>query len=68
MRELPCLQVGNAVAVERLPLIMRLENLAQTPKFDREMVRRERLDKKLGGPPSADPGQKSGFGGAQGDA
>jgi len=47
MNGLPCLQVGNAVAVERLALITRFENLARSPDCEREMARRERVEKKL---------------------
>jgi hypothetical protein len=47
MRGLPCLQIGNAVAVERLALISRLEDSTKTPAFDRERVRRERVEGKL---------------------
>ena len=47
MKGLPCLQVGNAVAIERLALITQLENRARSPECGREMARRERVEKTL---------------------
>lgn len=43
MAGLPALQVGNAVAVERLALIAWLENTASGDRFQWEMIRRARL-------------------------
>lgn len=47
MAGLPCLQVGNAAAVEREALIRRLESVARSPECERETVRRERIEKTL---------------------
>src|SRR5687767_13535047 len=43
MAGLPCLQVGNAVAVDRQALIARLENTADGDRFQWEVSRRTRL-------------------------
>ena len=43
MAGLPALQVGNAVAVDRLDLIARLENTAAGGRFQWERARRARL-------------------------
>lgn len=47
MSGLPCLQVGNAAAVERPALIQKLERAAETQVFGREKVRRERVEGEL---------------------
>jgi hypothetical protein len=47
MAGLPCLQVGNAVAVSRGALIERLENTSAGDRFQWEMGRRARLIKSL---------------------
>lgn len=47
MAGLPALQVGNAVAVERLALIQRLENTGASGRFQWEMSRRARLVEEL---------------------
>jgi hypothetical protein len=43
MAGLPCLQVGNAVAVCRLALINRLQNTARSDRFQWEISRRTRM-------------------------
>lgn len=43
MAGLPALQVGNAVAVERLALITRLEGIRAGNRFQQEISRRARL-------------------------
>ena len=40
---LPCLQIGNAVAVERLALIQRLEQASTADRFQWEVGRRTRV-------------------------
>lgn len=47
MAGLPCLQVGNAVAVERLALVERLRNTAKGDRFQWEMSRRARVSESL---------------------
>jgi hypothetical protein len=47
MAGLPCLQVGNAVAVSRSALIERLETTAAGDRFQWEIKRRERVIKSL---------------------
>ena len=43
MAGLPCLQVGNATAVEREALLAKLEGVLRTDGFEREHRRRERI-------------------------
>lgn len=43
MAGLPCLQVGNAVAVDRQALIARLEKTTQNHRFQWEVTRRTRV-------------------------
>jgi hypothetical protein len=47
MGGLPCLQIGNAVAVERVALIRRLEGVAAGDDFEREVSRRTRVAESL---------------------
>lgn len=47
MSGLPCIQVGNAIAVERLAVIRFLESVAAGERFERETARRARLIEKL---------------------
>jgi hypothetical protein len=47
MAGLPCLQVGNAIAVERQALIHRLLNTAGGERFQWEISRRERVSQSL---------------------
>ena len=47
MAGLTCIQVGNAVAVERQALIAWLENVARSSDCEREVIRRERVEKTL---------------------
>jgi hypothetical protein len=47
MAGLPCLQVGNAVAVDRDALISRLENTAAGDRFQWEVSRRARIAQTL---------------------
>lgn len=47
MAGLPCLQVGNAVAIERRALLERLEQLARGDSFHWEITRRARLSESL---------------------
>jgi hypothetical protein len=43
MAGLPCLQIGNATAIEREALLAKLEGVLQTDGFEREHRRRERI-------------------------
>ncbi len=47
MAGLPCLQIGNAVAVERQPLIERLQTTAESARFQWEISRRARVSETL---------------------
>jgi hypothetical protein len=47
MAGLPCLQIGNAVAIERQALIARLENTAAGGRFQWEIARRSRVAEDL---------------------
>ena len=47
MAGLPCLQIGNAVAVERVALIRRMEAVAAGDHFEREVSRRTRVAESL---------------------
>jgi len=47
MASLPALQVGNAVAIERLALIDRLEKIQAGERFTQESTRRARLTEDL---------------------
>lgn len=44
---LPCLRIGNAVAVERVALVRRLEAVAAGDQFEREVSRRTRVAESL---------------------
>jgi hypothetical protein len=47
MAGLPCLQIGNAVAVERQALVERLQNTAESARFQWEVSRRARVSETL---------------------
>jgi hypothetical protein len=47
MAGLPCLQIGNAVAVSRAAVIERLENISASERFQWERARRARIVESL---------------------
>ena len=47
MAGLPCIQIGNAAAVERQALLERLQNTAESARFQREVSRRARVSESL---------------------
>jgi hypothetical protein len=44
MMGVPCVQIGNAVAVERSAFIAKLDRVSRSPEWARETVRRERVE------------------------